>query len=359
MQRNVHHAHEDNEHAGAILRQLNVNDVNTPLSSPCYETETLRTKQAGDSSFHRTLAQWQSRLDRENGSNETVAMELELQSANDRILQLERQLLDAEETICHLKAEKLEAKREIEQLRRGTLENATCSQENDSDLQRVVLELETKVDEQKKTHALEEQQLLAVIQDKESALKMLRGQVEDGLKQFEELQKRHIDLLELDEEESLKQDEETSDKSQVSMYQNDDDEAEGSTGHATGRSRAPADADAVNPTWQEELVRHPTPQFDMKSPEVACILQAWTNNLKKIRSLRRWLVEVVATKGPLPKEFPMVVELPRLRPEVRDGFLTLIVPLLRKQTELKILAHSRQYNDGIHSDLRIRVVPRQ
>ncbi|KAF1782026.1 hypothetical protein GQ600_19632 [Phytophthora cactorum] len=78
-----------------------------------------------------------------------------------------------------------------------------------------------------------------------------------------------------------------------------------------------------------------------------------------MRYLRRWLIQVVKTKGPLPEDFPMGVELPRLPPEVRDGFLTLVLPLLRQQTEREILAHSRLYNDGVHTDLRFRILPRE
>ncbi|TYZ62866.1 hypothetical protein PybrP1_012898 [[Pythium] brassicae (nom. inval.)] len=110
------------------------------------------------------------------------------------------------------------------------------------------------------------------------------------------------------------------------------------------------------PQWREELARHPTPHFDLDSPEVQYLLRAWTTNLQKLQYLRLWFAQVAAPRGPLAPDVPRGVELPRLLPEIRDGFLVLVVPLLRKQTQRDIQVHSRQYSD--HTDLRIRVIPR-
>ncbi|GMF27044.1 unnamed protein product [Phytophthora fragariaefolia] len=289
---------------------------------------------------------------------------MQTRDANDRVAQLERQLLDAEETICHLRAEKRAAWRDVERLSAGSSSRRGTERREDAEQQRrLVLELETRLAEQKQAHALEQEQRMAVIRDQELELKALRRQLEEKTTQYKELAQRHRDLLELDDQAMLKQ-RVTSGVSQFSICgdeSDEDDEAKGTkpANDKVGRARAPADADAVNPKWQEELVRHPTPHFDLESPEVAYILRAWTKNIKKMRYLRRWLIQVVTTKGPLPDDFPMGVELPRLPPEVRDGFLTLILPLLRKQTQREILAHSRRYNDGVHTDLRFRVVPRE
>lgn len=57
-------------------------------------------------------------------------------------------------------------------------------------------------------------------------------------------------------------------------------------------------------------------------------------------------------------EFPQGLELSKLRPEFRDGFLTLIIPLLRRQNEAHIQVHVRKH-DARHSDLRIRIFPRE
>ncbi|KAG6961339.1 hypothetical protein JG688_00009136 [Phytophthora aleatoria] len=364
MQRDLQRAREDNAYLRTLLKQMNVDDV----SAPSPRDKGKNPYEGENEGFDRAVARRQARLDIAVSASEVSSTSLELRSANDRVAQLERQLLDAEETICHLKAEKLAALRDVERLiaAKADGEGRTPSEKDDSEQQRkLVLELETRLAEQKQAHALEQEQRMAVIRDQEHELKTLRGQLEEKRKQYKELQQRHMDLLEMDDQAAatIKQ-RVASGVSQFSIYgeeSDDDDEAKVTKPQkdTPGRARAPADADSVNPKWHEELVRHPTPHFDLESPEVAYILRAWTKNIKKMRYLRRWLIQVVKTKGPLPEDFPMGVELPRLPPEVRDGFLTLVLPLLRQQTEREILAHSRLYNDGVHTDLRFRIVPRE
>ncbi|KAL3662259.1 hypothetical protein V7S43_012587 [Phytophthora oleae] len=366
MQRDLQRAREDNAYLRTMLKQLNVSTPSSPPQKPRDKAQKC-VKEAADDDFDRALARRQARLDTANSTSGEATTNLELKSANDRVALLERQLLDAEETICHLKAEKLAVLRDVERL--SALKEGgkqVTSKKDDSEQQRkLVLELETRLAEQKQAQMLEQEQRMAVIQDQERELKTLRAQVDDKTRQYKELQQRHMDLLEMDDQAAMMMKERvTSGVSQFSIYgeeSDEDDEAKVTKPQkeSGGRARAPADADAVNPKWQEELVRHPTPHFDLESPEVAYILRAWTKNIKKMRYLRRWLIQVVNTKGPLPDDFPMGVELPRLPPEVRDGFLTLVLPLLRKQTEREILAHSRRYNDGFHTDLRFRVVPRE
>ncbi|KAG7376899.1 hypothetical protein PHYPSEUDO_012571 [Phytophthora pseudosyringae] len=362
MQRDLQRAREDNAYLRALLNQLNVGDASAPPPP-----QNPRARDAADEDFDRALARRQARLDTASSASGTSAANLELKSANDRVAQLESQLLDAEETICHLKAEKLAALRDVERLsaaKAGGGRRAASKKDDSGQQRQLVLELETRLAEQQQAHALEQEQRMAVIRDQERELKTLRGQLEEKSKQYKELQQRHMDLLEMDDQAVMMMKERViSGVSQFSIYgeeSDEDDETKVTKPHKDndGRARAPADADAANPKWQEELVRHPTPHFDLESPEVAYILRAWTNNIKKMRYLRRWLIQVVNMKGPLPDDFPMGVELPRLPPEVRDGFLTLVLPLLRKQTEREILAHSRRYNDGFHTDLRFRVVPR-
>ncbi|ETM03718.1 hypothetical protein F442_00097 [Phytophthora nicotianae P10297] len=366
MQRDLQRAREDNAYLRTLLRQMNIDDVGAPREQQNLH-KNPRSKELDDNEdFDNALARRQARLDTAASTNEASSTVLELKSANDRVAQLERQLLDAEETICHLKAEKLAALRDVERLIATTTDREERSpNKNDSEQQRkLVLELETRLAEQKQAHTLEQDQRMAVIRDQELELKTLRDQLEEKTKQYKELQQRHMDLLEMDDQAATMKQRVTSGVSQFSIYgeeSDDDDESKVTKPQkdVPGRARAPADADSVNPKWHEELVRHPTPHFDLESPEVAYILRAWTNNIKKMRYLRRWLIQVVKTKGPLPEDFPMGVELPRLPPEVRDGFLTLVLPLLRQQTEREILAHSRRYNDGVHTDLRFRLVPRE
>ncbi|KAE9020534.1 hypothetical protein PR003_g12345 [Phytophthora rubi] len=365
MQRDLQRAREDNTYLRALLKQQN---AGAPPSRDSVKKPRAKDAAAtnSDADFDRALARRQARLDSAARSSGTLAASLELKSANDRVAQLERQLLDAEETICHLKAEKLAALRDVERLSAARERRGTNRREDTEEQRRLVLELETRLAEQKQAHALEQEQRMAVIRDQEQELKTLRIQLEEKTKQYKELRQRHMDLLELDDQ-VVPQQSVASGVSQFSIYGEESDEDDEANvvnvvkpqRNKVGRARAPADADSISPKWQEELVRHPTPHFDLESPEVAYILRAWTKNIKKMRYLRRWLIQVVATKGPLPDDFPMGVELPRLPPEVRDGFLTLILPLLRKQTQREILAHSRLYNDGVHTDLRFRVVPRE
>ncbi|TDH71584.1 hypothetical protein CCR75_001787 [Bremia lactucae] len=295
---------------------------------------------------------------RQANFDSTSVASLELASSNDRIAQLENQLLDAEETICHLKAEKLAALRDIERLLATTSEGgrqAARQEDASGQTRNLVLELKTQLAEQKEEHRLQQERQTAIIQNQERELQNLRDQLLDTTRQYEDLQQRHMDLLEVDDEVAMPQ---SDPKAKMSLETESKSAVSDETDSTLRRGRAPANADTVNSKWFEELVRHPTPHFDLNSPEVAYLLRAWTIDMKKWRYLRRWLLQVVQTKGPLPDAFPMAVELPRLSPEVRDGFLTLVLPLLRKQTERDILAHCRKYNDGIHTDVRFRVVPR-
>ncbi|RLN62110.1 hypothetical protein BBP00_00004982 [Phytophthora kernoviae] len=332
MQRDLQLAREDNAYLRTLLEQLNAGDVTSSPSVPRHAAKkaATRSKDANDSDkdFDRALARREARLEAASSTNGTLATGLELKSANDRIALLERQLLDAEETICHLKAEKLAALRDVEKLsaapeQRGGVGRKEDKQEKKT--RKLVLELETRLAEQQQAHALEQEQRLAVIRDQEKEVTTLRQDLDERSKQLEELQQRHLDLLELDGKAVKKR--VTSGVNQLSIIgeesdddRDDDEEDEKPQLKKIGsRKRAPALSGL--PKWQGELV--------------------------------------VTTKGPLPDDFPMGVELPRLPPEVRDGFLTLVLPLLRKQTQREIQAHSRRYNDGFHTDLRFRVVPRE
>ncbi|KDO33228.1 hypothetical protein SPRG_02038 [Saprolegnia parasitica CBS 223.65] len=109
--------------------------------------------------------------------------------------------------------------------------------------------------------------------------------------------------------------------------------------------------------WMEETTRFPTPHFSLRSPEVAYVLSQWTQNPTKAASLLAWLVDVADENREFPRQpTPPAIELPRLPPEVRDGFLTLIVPLLRTQLVRTVTVHTRGHGLG-HTDLRIRVEP--
>lgn len=285
MQRDLQRAREENAYLRAQLKQQGAAGTGA-LPSRDSAKKTRAKDDAADADFDRALARRQARLDSAATSSGRLAANLELKSANDRVAQLERQLLDAEETICHLKAEKLAAVRDVERLSAARERRGTSRREDTEEQRRLVLELETRLAEQKQAHALEQEQRMAVIRDQELELKTLRAQLEEKTQQYKELRQRHIDLLELDDQVMVKQSV-TSGQSQFSIYGEDSDEDEDAKATKPKRirlgAREPADADSIDPKWKEELVRHPTPHFDLESPEVAYILRAWTKNIKKMR----------------------------------------------------------------------------
>lgn len=282
---------------------------------------------------------------------------LELKNAEERVAQLEAQLLDAEETICHLKAERMAALRDAERFRLALADAERRSVYSDdggdddkkaTEMRRLVLELESKLSDVQKDCATEQEQHMAVIREQEGEIRALARELEDKDQELATLRDKYLDAV---EEIQLAADMDAVDavvKSDLKVNGEEEEEEE-----MRGR---PSTHDM---DWREELVRHPTPHFDLDSPEVQYLLHTWTGNVKKLHYLRLWFTRVVTTRGALPDDFPLGIELPRLTPEVRDGFLTLVVPLLRRQTEREILVHSRRYNDPLHSDLRIRVVPRR
>ena len=107
--------------------------------------------------------------------------------------------------------------------------------------------------------------------------------------------------------------------------------------------------------WILESSRYPTPSFSLSSPEMHYLLNAWSMNHKKVSLLLHWMHCIES--GQLVKlfaEFPASMELPQLMPEVKDGFLTMVVPLLRRQTLLEIKVFCRFHTD-VRIDLRMQV----
>ncbi|GLE03943.1 hypothetical protein PINS_up012854 [Pythium insidiosum] len=291
----------------------------------------------------------------ESASSADATAQMELRLAEDRVRQLETRLLDAEETICHLKAEKLDAWRQIERLSRqsqraSSMEDARV-EEISSDLSAIkvqnrVHELQEQLAELTTQHAVELEERMAVIREQEREVLDWKRQLEEAHDQIADLEARNE---ELQRRLALATTATSRTEESIAVLE----EAPASSSTSTTLSSADFE-------WREELVRHPTPPFDLDSPEVQYLLFSWTPNLRKVQYLRSWLTQVAVSSNPsLPAEFPMGIELPRLPPEIRDGFLTLVVPLLRQQIHREIHVHTRQYHDQFHTDLRIRAVPRR
>nr|CCA18696.1 conserved hypothetical protein [Albugo laibachii Nc14] len=313
----------------------------------------------------------------ENKNGETA--KVELKAAEDKILQLEGDLLDAEEVICHLKAEKLQALRQVEKLSRQSPSRSTLTklQNDQADLmdgnqeaemwkeKAKMVENELSIAKQslmaaQQQHRVECNELIEVVREQEQEISKLKTDLwksEERIGDIEDENRLLVDLIK----------ENTQEESRECQPELD----EGSGTEEIARD--------MTPEWTEEWIRHPTPAFDLDSPEVQYLLYTWTSNVRKLQYIRLWLAHVVNDKVDRKKlgkislkqletaslemiepgsHFPIGVELPRLAPEVKDGFLTLIVPLLRKQLDRSIQVHSRKYNDGVHFDLRIRTLPR-
>lgn len=359
MQRDLQRARDESTRLRALLRQLDVRE--DTLSVPATPDTQVQQQDDDDNNddeveeivdrHGRGPEQELARVRRKLQSD-AESHALELKMSEERNVQLERQLLDAEEALCHLRAEKMAALRDAERLRLaldGRRPSVSSSEEEDHGedhgddkqlaLRRLVLELEAKLSEMQRDHATEQEQHMAVIREQEHELRELETRLEETQRELSSVRDKYLDAV---HEIQLAADTETVD------------------GGNQGTIVEEQDAVVLSPPeWQQELVRHPTPTFDLDSPEVQYLLHAWTANVKKLHYLRLWLTQIATTRGPLPSDVPMGIELPRLAPEVRDGFLTLVVPLLRRQTEREVNVHSRRYNDGIHTDLRLRVVPRR
>lgn len=253
--------------------------------------------------------------------------------------------------------------------------------------------MEERLIEQQENQSLEQEEHMAVIREQEFEIQKLKLDLERMAETCEDLESRLYRAFQVDSPAASASSSTTKRqgmKSELGMkfgnqdeHEDDNDDDDSSVflhrNHGTLKDRRSSSVDSntsISPgsesgssvdnlyngssmQWREELVRHPTPHFDLDSPEVHYLLHSWTTNLQKLHYLRMWFTQVVTTRGPLAEDFPLGVELPRLLPEIRDGFLTLVVPLLRKQTQRDIHVHSRQYNDQYHTDLRIRVVPRR
>jgi hypothetical protein len=107
--------------------------------------------------------------------------------------------------------------------------------------------------------------------------------------------------------------------------------------------------------WIEVKEVHPVPPFGVdwvNSPVIQHLLQTWSRDEEKLRYIELWL-KAVAERDILPQSFPRGLHLVSMKREVRDGFLTLVVPLLRQRHQLTVLS---RFLGGGHWDLRIKVI---
>ncbi|KAF0690089.1 Aste57867_18483 [Aphanomyces stellatus] len=259
----------------------------------------------------------------------------------ERVEELTREVLERDELIVHLQAEKRELRRWAEQLHHRTMAKVSPFDEVAA------------ADKSATTADLERQ-----VNEAQGKMKALTQQC---AAQKEEIAKLYRQVYEKDEE---------AEDLVLQMQSLRDQLAEVQCRVAETPATSPPKHMAVE--WIEETARYPTPHFQMDSKEVHYIVSQWTQNPAKLKSLMAWLIEmsdedvnmpVAAQLGsipptpPPPSQLPLAIELPRLTHEVRDGFLTMVVPLLRSQMSRTIHVHTRPY-DQAHTDLRIRVTPK-
>ena len=102
-------------------------------------------------------------------------------------------------------------------------------------------------------------------------------------------------------------------------------------------SASPQDAPSH---WKEELDMHPVPPFGINSPVIRHLLTSWTQDQQKLEYVNLWLKVLCANSynddknggahQAMPETVPPGLQLVSLRREIKDGFLTLIIPMLRK-----------------------------
>ncbi|CAK4620687.1 hypothetical protein LEN26_007835 [Aphanomyces euteiches] len=246
----------------------------------------------------------------------------------ERVEELTREILDKDELIVHLQAEKRELRRWAEQLHHQLSANqptapiVVAHDAKTSDLERQVTEATERIKSlvtQCTANKDEIASLYRKVYEKEQECQELVVQLQSVRNQLADLQ------------------------CQVPVA-----------------AHSPEGSPRKANEWTEETTRYPTPHFAMDSNEVHYLVSQWTQNPTKIKSLMLWLVamsEDADEPVSIASKLPVAIELPRLSNEVRDGFLTLVVPLLRKQMTHQVFVHTRPY-DQRHTDLRIRVAPK-
>uniref|UniRef100_A0A7S2SIB0 WW domain-containing protein n=1 Tax=Rhizochromulina marina TaxID=1034831 RepID=A0A7S2SIB0_9STRA len=110
--------------------------------------------------------------------------------------------------------------------------------------------------------------------------------------------------------------------------------------------------------WRRETQDNPVPPFGIGSPVIQHLLASWTSDPQKLRYVSLWLSVLINEDPatPVPESFPSGLQLIGLKPEIKDGFLTLIVPMLKHRHE-QCVVHTRM-EGADRWGLKIKVVPK-
>jgi hypothetical protein len=112
-----------------------------------------------------------------------------------------------------------------------------------------------------------------------------------------------------------------------------------SQGSNSGRKRMSSDDPSLK-EWTLETEEHPLPPFGIQSPVISHLLESWTSDAQKLKYVTLWLSVLCSDASKIPPNFPLGLQLVALKPEIKDGILTLVVPILRN-CHSNCLVHSR------------------
>jgi chromosome segregation ATPase len=133
--------------------------------------------------------------------------------------------------------------------------------------------------------------------------------------------------------------------------------------------------------WQQvDCSMNPAPKCDVLSPLIQNLLECWTTNRERLRRMNDWLQTVMVGRFD-DEHFMDGIEMLELPPEIVQGFLTMLVPLIQARAPVKVKVYLRQAlksayitlqhknqnlldllepgnSDGVLMDLRLSVIPR-
>jgi uncharacterized phage infection (PIP) family protein YhgE len=126
--------------------------------------------------------------------------------------------------------------------------------------------------------------------------------------------------------------------------------AERETAEKKARSEAQAKAQELTGGWVEHPASDPAPPFAIGSPVIAQILQSYTNDPAKQVELYAWLKDVAGGKDI--SRMKRVLEVERAPKEVRDGFLALVVPILKMRADVGVTVQLRERQE-VRTDIKL------
>lgn len=112
--------------------------------------------------------------------------------------------------------------------------------------------------------------------------------------------------------------------------------------------------------WVLDTMDRPCPSFGIYSPVVTHLLQQWTADPNKLKYVQVWLGVAADSdhkSRTAPSTFPRGLQLPGLRTELKDGFLAIVVPILRRSRgHANVKCKTRQIAESDDKwDLALRV----